>query len=608
MAFLTRGARALRRHAVVAVAAGGLAFGLAARFAWHAPRAGDGILLAALLLGGGPLVAQTVRGLLRGRFAADVVAMLAIVTAVLLNEYFAGVVIVLMQSGGEALERYAMRRASGSLEQLLARAPRIARRVSGDAFEDIPVDRVAVGDRLLVRPGDLVPVDGEVVAGHGTVDASALTGEPEPVRAAPGVILLSGSVNLEGALTLAATRVSADSQYQQIVRLVERARQEKPPIQRLADRFAVWFTPVTLAMCGVAWLTTGRAEAVLAVLVVATPCPLILAVPVGVIAAISRAAREGIIVKSGAAIEELGRARVVVFDKTGTLTVGRPELAAIEASDGLPPAELLRLAAAVEQLSSHHLAKAVAQAGRRAGAALPVAEGFREVAGRGVVGRVAGQELWIGTPAFLQECGVAVPAATGEETTSYVAIDGRLAGRLAFADQLRPQVPALMQRLAALGVTDTVMLTGDHARSAAAIAAKAGIVSVRADLLPGDKVVAVGELKRHHGAVVMVGDGINDAPALAAATVGIALGAQGAAVSAEAADVVVLVDDVARVGEAMAISQRMRRIVLQSVAVGLGVSFALMVIASRGLIPPPVGALLQEALDAGVILNALRAR
>ena len=608
MAFLTRGARALRRHAVVAVAAVGLASGLAARFLLQAPRAGDGILLAALLLGGGPLVAQTVRGLLRGRFAADVVAMLAIVTAVLLDEYFAGVVIVLMQSGGEALERYAMRRASGSLEQLLARAPRVARRVRGDAFEDIPVDRVAVGDRLLVRPGDLVPVDGEVVAGHGTVDASALTGEPEPVRAAPGVMLLSGSVNLEGALTLTATRVSADSQYQQIVRLVERARQEKPPIQRLADRFAVWFTPATLAMCGVAWLTTGRAAAVLAVLVVATPCPLILAVPVGVIAAISRAAREGIIVKSGAAIEELGQARVVVFDKTGTLTVGRPQLAAVEASDGLAPAELLRLAAGVEQLSSHHLAKAVVEAGRRAGAALPLAEGFREVAGRGVVGRVAGQELWIGTPAFLQECGVAVPAATGDETTSYVAIDGRLAGRLAFADQLRPQVPALMQRLAALGVTDTVMLTGDHARSAAAIAAQAGIVSVRADLLPGDKVVAVGELKRHHGTVVMVGDGINDAPALAAATVGIALGAQGAAVSAEAADVVVLVDDVARVGEAMAISQRMRRIVLQSVTVGLGVSFALMVIASRGLIPPPAGALLQEALDAGVILNALRAR
>lgn len=598
----------LRRYAVVAVAAGGLALGLAARFAYHAPEVGDAILLTALLLGGGPLVAQTVRGLLRARFAADIVAMLAIVTAVLLGEYFAGVVIVLMQSGGEALENYAMRRASSSLEQLLARAPRIARRVAGDGFEDVPVDRVAVGDRLLVRPGDLVPVDGEVAAGYGTVDASALTGEPEPVRAAPGVTLLSGSMNLEGALTLVATRVSADSQYQQIVRLVERARREKPPIQRLADRFAVWFTPVTLVMCGVAWLSTGRADAVLAVLVVATPCPLILAVPVGVIAAISRAARAGIIVKTGAAIEELGRARVVVFDKTGTLTVGHPELAAVDASDGIPPDELLRLAAGVEQLSSHHLGKAVADAGRRGGAALPVAEGFREVAGQGVVGRVAGRELWIGTPAFLQACGVVVPPSTAERTTSYVAIDGRLAGRLAFADRLRPQVPALMQRLATLGVTHTVMLTGDHARSAAAVATQAGIHSVRAGLLPGDKVVAVGELKRRHGAVVMVGDGINDAPALAAATVGIALGAKGAAVSAEAADIVLLVDDVARVGDAMAISQRMRRIVLQSVVVGLGMSFALMVVASQGLIAPPVGALLQEALDAGVILNALRAR
>ncbi|HEY6854489.1 MAG TPA: heavy metal translocating P-type ATPase, partial [Gemmatimonadales bacterium] len=536
------------------------------------------------------------------------VAMLAIVTALLLGEYFAGVVIVLMQSGGEALESYAMRRASSSLEQLLARAPRIARRMAGDSFEEIPVDRVAVGDRLLVRPGDLVPVDGEVVAGHGTVDASALTGEPEPVRAAPGVALLSGSVNLEGALTVVATRVSADSQYQQIVRLVEGARQDKPPIQRLADRFAVWFTPITLAMCGVAWLTTGRPDAMLAVLVVATPCPLILAVPVGVIAAISRAARAGIIVKSGAAIEQLGRIRVVVFDKTGTLTVGHPELAGIDATNGVAPDELLALAAGVEQLSSHHLARAVADAGRRAGAPLRAAEGFREVAGRGVVGRVAGRELWIGTPAFLQECGVVVAPGAAEQTTSYVAIDGRLVGRLAFADRLRPQVPALMQRLAALGVTDTVMLTGDHARSAATIATQAGIRTVRADLLPGDKVVAVGELKRRHGSVVMVGDGINDAPALAAATVGIALGAKGAAVSAEAADVVLLVDDVARVADAMAISQRMRRIVLQSVIVGLSVSFALMVIASRGLIAPAAGALLQEALDAGVILNALRAR
>ncbi|HXI34401.1 MAG TPA: heavy metal translocating P-type ATPase, partial [Gemmatimonadales bacterium] len=478
-ALLTRGARALRRYAVVAVAASGLAFGLAARFALHAPAVGDAILLAALLLGGGPLVAQTVQGLLRGRFAADVVAMLAIVTAVILGEYFAGVVIVLMQSGGEALERYAMTRASSSLEELLARAPRIARRVAGDGFEEIPVDRVVVGDRLLVRPGDLVPVDSEVAAGFGAVDASALTGEPEPVRAAPGVTLLSGSVNLEGALTLVATRVSAQSQYQQIVRLVERARQEKPPIQRLADRFAVWFTPATLVMCGVAWLTTGRPDAVLAVLVVATPCPLILAVPVGVIAAISRAARAGIIVKTGAAIEQLGRARVVVFDKTGTLTVGHPELAGVEATDGLAPAELLRLAAGVEQLSSHHLAKAVVEAGRRAGAALPPAEGFREVAGGGVVGRVGGRDLWIGTPLFLRECGVAVLPSAAAQTRSYVAIDGRLAGQLTFADRLRPQVPALMARLATLGVTHTVMLTGDNARSAAAIATQAGIRSVR---------------------------------------------------------------------------------------------------------------------------------
>ncbi|MGH7521577.1 MAG: heavy metal translocating P-type ATPase [Gemmatimonadales bacterium] len=593
-------ARAFRRRPVALIAAAGLVAGLLAR--------SEQIFLATLLIGGTPLVFQTLRGMLHGRFASDIVAMLAIGTALVLGQYFAGAVIVLMQSGGEALEAYAMRRASESLEALLARAPKVAHRARGADVEDVPVEAVVVGDQLVVRPGDLVPVDAEVLEGTSSVDQSALTGEPLPLRAVAGTALLSGSVNLEGALRVRALRPSAQSQYQQIVSLVERARREKPPIQRLADRFAVWFTPLTLAMCGVAYLLTGSATSVLAVLVVATPCPLILAAPVAVIAGISRAADIGVIVKHGRAIEQLGLARAVVFDKTGTLTLGHPSVAHVDVLDGLAAPELLRLAAAVEQLSSHHLGRAVVDAGRARFPSLPSVTDFREIPGRGVSGRVEGRLVSVGSPRYLRDTGVPLTDGSGDGTVAYVAIDGHVAGTIEFADRIRHQVPALLQRLSVLGVTETVMLTGDREAPAEAIAAQAGIRTVRANLLPADKVAAVRELTQRHGTVIMVGDGINDAPALAAATVGVAMGAHGTAVSAEAADVVLLVDDIARVGDAMAISRRMRRIALQSIGVGLGVSFALMVIASLGYITPAAGAVMQEALDAAVILNALRVR
>jgi heavy metal translocating P-type ATPase len=598
----------LTRYPVAVLAAVGLGVGAFLRFVLADAASAERVFFVTLIAGGIPIVARTAWGLVRGRFAADVVAMLAIVGAVLFQEYFAGAVIVLMQSGGEALEAYAMHRATGSLEALLARAPKIAHRLDGDRLDDVPVDAIRPGDRLVVKPGDLVPVDGEVMAGTSAVDQSALTGEPLPIRALPGTTLMSGSVNLEGALTVRALRPSAQSQYQLIVEMVERARREKPPIVRIADRFAIWFTPLTLVMCGVAYLVTRTPTSVLAVLVVATPCPLILAAPMAVIAAISRAAADGVIVKTGAAIEQVGRARVVVFDKTGTLTLGRPLVEEVQAVEGHSVNELLRFAAAVERLSAHHLGHAVAEAGRRLGLELPNAEDVQETPGLGVTGRVEGHTIHVGSAAYLASLGMTATDGMAERTTAFVAIDGRLAGTITFADRLRHQVPALMQRLARLGVIDTVMLTGDRRESAEAIAAQAGIRTVRANLLPGDKVTAVLELKRRHGGVVMVGDGINDAPALAAATVGVAMGEHAPAASAEAADIVLLVDDIARVGDAMAISQRMRRIILQSLVIGLGASGVLMVVASLGHIAPSVGALLQEALDAAVILNALRAR
>ncbi|HEV2751731.1 MAG TPA: heavy metal translocating P-type ATPase [Gemmatimonadales bacterium] len=598
--------RVVKSYPLPAIVGVGLVAGLTVQFVFRAPELARWVFLGTLLTGGGPLVLQTLRGMLRGRFAADIVAMLAIVTALALGQYFAGAVIALMQSGGEALERYAMGRASQSLEALLARAPRVGHRLRGEQVEEVSVNEILVGDHLLIRPGDLVPVDGEVTEGSSAVDQSALTGEPLPIRAVRGTPLLSGSVNLDGAIEMRALRPAERSQYQQIVSIVELARREKPPIQRLADRFAVWFTPATLAMCGVAWLVTGTATSVLAVLVVATPCPLILATPIAVIAGISRAADLGVIVKTGAAIEQLGRAGAVVFDKTGTLTLGHPTVEHVAASDGASPDDVLRLAAAVEQLSSHHLGTAIVEAGRQRVGTLPPATDFQETAGAGVLARVEGRGVAVGSARFLARHGVSVAETPDDHTTAYVAVDGRLVGAIEFADRLRHAVPSLLQRLAVLGVTETVMLTGDRESNAEIIAGQAGIRTVRANLLPADKVAAVQELKRRYGTVAMVGDGINDAPALAAATVGIAMGEHGTAISAEAADIVLLVDDISRVGDAMTISRRMRRIALESIGVGLGVSFALMVVAALGWLTPALGAVMQEALDAAVILNALR--
>jgi heavy metal translocating P-type ATPase len=596
----------LRRNPLVVLAAIGLAAGLVARLLSH--NVSDWILLATLLGCGTPLVLRTVLGMFRGRFAADVVAALAIVAAAWLHQYFAGVVIVLMQSGGEALERYAMHKASDSLDALLARAPRIAHLVTAGRIDDVPVESVRPHDDLVIRPGEMIPVDATVTEGRSTVDQSAITGEPFPVPTHPGVTLLSGSLNLEGALTVRALRVSEQSQYQQIIRLVEAARADRPPIQRLADRWAAWFTPVTLLVCALAFWRSGDPTVVLAVLVVATPCPLILALPVAVISAVSRAADLGIIVKSGTAIEQLGLARVVVFDKTGTLTLGHPAVGNVTALDGLDSGEILRLAAAVEQFSSHHMGQAVADEGRRRFGVLPRPTGFEESAGAGVAGTVEGHQVMIGSAGFLARQDIPVDGADSERSTAFVAVDRRSAGTIEFVDRLRHQVPSLMQRLVMLGVEDTVMLTGDRRATAESIAAQAGIRTVLADLLPDDKVAAVRDLKRRHRSVIMVGDGINDAPALATATVGIAMGAHGPAAAAEAADVVLLVDDVSRVADAIIISRRMRTIAFQSLGVGLGVSVVLMGIAGFGLLTPALGALLQEALDAAVILNALRAR
>jgi heavy metal translocating P-type ATPase len=589
------------------------------------------VLLAALVLLGAPVVFRTVRGILRGHFAADVVAMLAIVTAVVLREPIAGLVIVLMQTGGELLERYAEGRASDAVRELEAAAPRIAHRVraqAGNGVDDVAADQVVVGDRILVRPGEMVPCDGEVAEGTSSLDTSRVTGEPLPERVGPGSTVRSGVVNSSSPLVILVTAPARESLYATIVELVRTAQAEKSPIQRMADRWAVWFTPVTLAACAIAWWLSGDAERVLAVLVVATPCPLLLATPVAIIGGINRAARRQVIVRNGTALELLARVDTVVFDKTGTLTHGRPSVESVQAIGGDGTDELLRFAAAVEAGSGHLLARSVVDAAVARALTIPAAAEVVEHSGRGVTGLVDGRRVTVGNRSLVAEehAGTA-PAlqshspAGGRGLRAYVAVDApdsavdargkagmrSALGVVTFADRMRDDLPPFFARLRTLGLSRTVLLSGDHAENVEPVARALGITEAHGDLLPDQKVAAVRALEAEGHRVLMVGDGTNDAPALSAATVGVALAAHGGGISAEAAGVVLLADDVTRVEDAVRIGQRAVAIARQSILAGLLLSGTAMVIAALGFIPPTAGALIQEGVDVAVILNALRA-
>jgi len=656
-----------------------LAFLLAggAAYLWPPfPAAAHLVWLVGLILTGAPVLWQTLRGIIHGHFAADIVAALAIVTAIILNEPLPGLVVVLMQTGGEALERYAERRASNAVRALEEEAPRFAHRITDDsapepaepsagtapatpdatsstsstkdelpdantgAIVDIPAEDIAVGDLILVRPGEMVPCDGIVVSGNSLVDASRLTGEPVPVTAAPGVELLSGSLNGDAPLVLRATRISSESQYARIVELVRTAQASKSPLQRLADRYAVWFTPLTLAVAAAAFALSGEPTRILAVLVVATPCPLILATPVAIIGGINSAARRQIVVRNGTALEQLGKTTVGIFDKTGTLTVGIPEVDRVVPAAGYDERELLRLTAAVEQNSGHLLARTIVAEALDRGIPLPPATDVREAPGLGVSGIVEGKHVAIGSRHYLDELAAtgtaerarsfqttsssgtpsSPPDATSEPATSgqdrlehpaglvsFIAVDGEYAGRIEYADRLRPGLAPFFQRLRDLGIDREILLSGDHEQHVREVAGSVGIPEAYAELLPQDKVRIVNQLNGQGYRTLMVGDGINDAPALSSATVGIALAGHGGGITAEAADVVILVDELDRVADAVRISKDTLRIAHQSIWVGLGLSGAAMIFAALGYIPPAVGAFLQEAIDVAVILNAIRA-
>jgi len=587
-----------------------LAGGLVAWFVGLRPLAGN-IWTVGLVIVGGHVVIQTLRGMLHGRFAADIVASMAIVGAFALGQPFAGLMIVVMQTGGEALERHAEGRASQALRELEERAPQSAHRVVGNRTDDVAVGQVAIGDILLVRAGELVPCDGIVVSGESHVNPATLSGEAAPRRASTGTRVMSGSTNLEGPLTIRATSIAAESQYSLIVSLVRTAQETRAPFQRVADRYAVWFTPITIVACLATWVVTRDPVRVLSILVVATPCPLILAAPVAFVAGINRAARSQLIVRHGGALEALSSIDTAVFDKTGTLTIGRPEVVQVVA---IPPHErdaMLTLAAAAERGSGHQLAQALVAA---APGTLPDATGVVETPGAGVIATVDGHSVTVGARAFVESlyAGAAagfdaiVPTTPG--LRAVIAIDGTAAGYVEYADQVRLGMRGVVERLHALGVQHTVLLSGDAMVNVRSVADGLGIKEAHGDLSPGDKVAAVTEMMQAGRRVLMVGDGTNDAPALGTATVGIALASGGSGISTEAADVILLADDPVHIADAVAIGQQTMRIARQSIWGGMGMSMIAMGFAAAGMIAPAVGALVQEAIDVAVIVNALRAR
>ena len=588
---------------------------LAGCLAWlgGSPAVGSALWVAGVVPALALLVVEIGRQLLRREPGVDIIAGLAMAGAVALGETLAGVVIALMFTGGNVLEEFAQRRANRELNALLARRPRVAHREVGDGIEDLPIEAVQVGDRLVVKSGEVLPVDGTLVDPAAVLDESALTGESVPVEYRHGAHLRSGTLNAGGPLRLRADATAADSTYSDIVRLVEAAQREKAPFVRLANRWSLAFLALTLVVAGLAWLISHDLVRALAVLVVATPCPLILAAPVAIVAGISAAARHGVLIKGGGALETLARTRTVMLDKTGTLTTGVARVVGVEAQGGMTPDEVLGMAASLEQVSQHVMAASIAGAAGARNLPTVMPEHVTEAPGAGIEGVVAGRLVRLGGlgwvwPEAVSPWAEALTrrARRDGNSTVFLTVDGRLAGALLLADEIRRESARALRALHRAGIARIVMLSGDRQDVAETVAAALGVDVVLANRSPQDKLDAV-RAERGDGVTLMVGDGLNDAPALAAADVGVAMGARGAGAASEAADVVLLIDRLDLLAVAIRITRRARRIALESVAAGIALSTLGMIAAATGYLPPLAGALFQELIDVAVILNALRA-
>jgi heavy metal translocating P-type ATPase len=601
------------RRALIVTALGGLILGLLtwglgrgeiANWIWAAGTA-------PVVIG---LLVSMIRDFLAGRMGVDAIAFVSMSAALALSENLAGIVVAVMYAGGNVLEDFAVARAERDLKSLIDRAPRIAHRRQDSTITDIPIERVAVGDVILVRAGEVIPVDGIILSLGAMIDEAALTGEPIPVTRRKGEPARSGTVNAGETFEIRARATSGESTYAGIVRMVTAAQTAKAPFIRLADRYALLLFPISLVVAGGAWLLSGDPIRGLAVLVAATPCPLILAAPVAFIAGVAQAARLGILIKGGKPFEALARTHTVMFDKTGTLTVGGARLVAIETAPGENPEDVLRMAGSVEQASHHVVAAAIVAAALAKGLKLRVPSEVRETMGSGLEGLIDGRVIRVGSHQLVygarkpEEWAVRAlrRAAWRSALSVFVAVDGRTIGALLLGDELRRETPRAVQALRAAGVSRIVMLTGDRADAAETIGAALDLDAVLADRVPSDKVDAVATEQRLYP-TVMVGDGINDAPALAAANVGIAMGARGASASSEAADVIILTDRLDRVSDAVSIAKRARGIAVQSIVAGMAMSGVAMAFAAIGWLPPIAGELTQEAIDVAVILNALRA-
>lgn len=550
--------------------------------------------------------------LFRGDFGLDLIAALSMTVALAFGETLAANVVALMYAGGQMLEAFASGRAAQEMTALLGRVPQRAMRYSGDRLEEVPISFLVPGDRLLIRQGEVVPVDGSIISGSAMLDQSVLTGESLPVERWPQDEVLSGSTSLGRAFDMQVLRPAAESTYAGIVRLVEAAQKSKAPMTRLADRYAIVFLLLTIGLSVAAWLLSGDPHRALAVLVVATPCPLILAVPIALVSGLSRSAKIGVLIKGGDVLEALSRVRVAVLDKTGTLTFGSAEIVEIRSAHLITDAELLRLAASLDQASNHVMAAALVAAAHKRGLRLSSPNSVRENAGAGLEGLVEGKRVVIGGSSY-----VAANSNEGDprsfrsavkpgQMVVAVAIDGIVSGIIVMADQVRTDAATAIARFRETGISEIILATGDRLDVASVISDGLGIDQVLADLVPEQKVATV-QAARRFGPVMMVGDGVNDAPALASADVGVAMGARGAAASSEAAGVVLLVDNLTPLAQAIAIAHRTLAIARQGVIVGLGLSLAAMFLAAFGYLPPVQGALLQEIIDLAVIVNAMRA-